>query len=240
MANFREAFDISKKNEGGWVNDSKDAGKETYRGISRVYFPSWIGWPYIDTLKKSGVIHTNYTSDKLDDYASTFYKSQFWDKLKGDSIKNQDVANLIYDHSLSGADRSISMVKAVLNKKFGTNLGETGTMNDGTIEALNKVDQGKFFDEYKKARLDFFKYSAAQLSKKDSIYYDIFYKYNSSPKASNARFVEGWEDRVNRYAYSGIEQATQAVKRHPVGTLLLILGIAGIAYTAFNYKKLVA
>ena len=240
MANFRTAFDISKDNEGGWVNDSKDAGKETYRGISRVYFPKWAGWAYIDSLKKSGVIKKGYTNDKLDDYASVFYKEQFWNKLKGDAIKNQDVANLIYDHSLSGLERSIAMVKTVLNKKFGFSLGDTGTNNDATIQALNKVDQGKFFDEYKKARLDFFKYSASQLSKGDSVYYDLFYRYNKSPKASNKAFLSGWNDRVNDYAYTGIEQTTRAVKKHPIGTFLIVLGLVGVVYSAFNYKKLVA
>lgn len=34
--------------EGGYANVLGDKGGETYMGISRVYWPSWPGWPVID------------------------------------------------------------------------------------------------------------------------------------------------------------------------------------------------
>ena len=39
MADFNDAFDETMGHEGGYVNDSNDAGGETYRGISRRFNP---------------------------------------------------------------------------------------------------------------------------------------------------------------------------------------------------------
>ena len=52
MANFNIEFEKLILAEGGYVNDSDDAGGETYLGISRKNNPKWIGWKTIDSIKK--------------------------------------------------------------------------------------------------------------------------------------------------------------------------------------------
>jgi lysozyme family protein len=215
MADFNIAYKISFKNEGGWVNDPNDTGGETYRGISRVYNPTWKGWAYIDSLKPSGAIKKNWTNATADKMAGDFYKATHWDKIKLDKAINQENANQIYDHALSGLPRAIEKVKAVLKRKFKKQVVENTTMSDADIEALNSVDQGQFFDEYKKIRTDFFKYSAAQLNPKDSVYGDIFLKYNKKPKASNITYLKGWLNRVGKYAYTGVQLTIDEVKKNP-------------------------
>jgi hypothetical protein len=234
MALFTPAFTLSKINEGGWVNDPNDIGGETYRGISRKFNPKWNGWSVIDEMKKKGLIKKNYTDSKLDSLAEIFYKEKFWNPIKGDEIKNQEVANQLYDHTLSGLPRSISMMKAVLNKKFGYNLGEGGSMDNETIKAINTVDNGKLFNEYKTARADFFKYSATKLTPSDSIYFDLFKRYNSKPSASNSVYVKGWLNRVNKYVYSGIEQVTETVKKNPIIIASLTFGIIITSYIFYK------
>ena len=39
------------QNEGGWVNNPRDTGKETYKGIARKFNPKWAGWAIIDAEK---------------------------------------------------------------------------------------------------------------------------------------------------------------------------------------------
>jgi hypothetical protein len=228
MADFNVAYKISFANEGGWVNDPNDLGAETYRGISRKYNPKWAGWAYIDSLKPSGVIKKNWTDAKADDFAKAFYKASSWDAMKLDFAKSQDNANQLYDHSLSGLPRAIEQAKAVLKRKFGKNVSENQKMSESDIVALNEVDQKQFFDEYKNIRTDFFKYSAAVFNPKDSIYGDILVKYNKNPRASNQVYVNGWLNRVNKYAYTGIETAIAEVKKKPLLTItitaLIILG----------------
>ena len=51
MANFDAAYQKTAAHEGGYVNDPDDAGAETYKGISRRFNPSWIGWAKIDEMK---------------------------------------------------------------------------------------------------------------------------------------------------------------------------------------------
>jgi len=226
MADFNIAYKISFVNEGGWVNDPNDLGGETYRGIARKFNPQWPGWKYIDSLKNSGVIKKNWTDKTADEYAKAFYKSTHWDKMRLDLAKDQDNANQLYDHALSGLPRAIEKAKAVLKRKFGKPVLENQTMSPSDIVALNEVNQKEFFDEYKNIRSDFFKYSAAQLAAKDSLYGDIFLKYNKKPKASNAVYVNGWLNRVNKYAYSGISASIDAVKKKPLLTVLIISGMA--------------
>jgi len=215
MADFNIAYKISFKNEGGWVNDPNDLGGETYRGISRKYNPSWKGWAYIDSLKPSGAIKKNWTNTEADKLAGAFYKATHWDAIKLDKAISQDNANQIYDHALSGLPRAIEEAKAVLKRKFNKSVVENTTMSDADVQALNSVDQGQFFSEYKKMRGDFFKYSAAQLNPKDSAYGDIFLKYNKRPKTTNSVYVKGWLNRVNNYVYSGVQSTIEEVKKNP-------------------------
>lgn len=249
MANFDIAYKISFGNEGGWVNDPNDMGGETYRGIARKYNPKWDGWAYIDSLKPSGVIKTHWTDAKADELARAFYKAQSWDAMQLDLAKSQDNANQLYDHSLSGLPRAIEQAKAVLKRKFNKNVVENQKMTAADIVALNEVDQKAFFDEYKNVRTDFFKYSAAVFNPKDSIYGDILLKYNKKPKASNQVYLKGWLNRVNKYVYSGIEQAKDAViaatnatvnevKKKPLTVLIITLSITvGVYFLYQQFKK---
>ena len=51
MADFKKALTETLRHEGGYVNDPKDPGGETYKGISRKNHPDWEGWNIIDEKK---------------------------------------------------------------------------------------------------------------------------------------------------------------------------------------------
>jgi len=239
-ADFETGFHVSAQNEGGYVNDPNDMGGETYRGIARNYNSKWEGWRLIDAYKaKNGAPKKGFTSPEWDKYAFGFYKKNFWDPVKLDQVNDQATANQIYDHTLSGLPRTVSMVKAVLNNKFGYNLGESSTMNQDTLNALNKVDAAKFNGEFKRARADFFTYSAAKLAPNDSIYYPLFKKYNPNPKASNQVYLTGWLNRVNKYAGESVAAAVAStvdtVKNHPIITSVIAgISVIGIYYLFIN------
>jgi len=237
MADFNVAYKISFKNEGGWVNDPNDLGGETYRGISRRYNPNWAGWAYIDSLKPSNVIKKNWTDSKADEFARMFYKSQSWDSMKLDLAKSQDNANQLYDHSLSGLPRAIEQAKAVLKRKFKKNVVENQKMSESDILALNEVDQKQFFDEYKKVREEFFKYSASMFNPKDSLYGDILLKYNKHPKASNSVYINGWLSRVNKYVYSGLESGVETIKKNPLPSAIITILLLVSSYVLINQFK---
>ena len=90
MANFNKEFQKVILAEGGYVNDSDDAGGETYLGISRRNNPNWIGWEVIDEEKKKGLKYINgrLKRDKsLTNAANLLYKQKYWDVLELDDIQ---------------------------------------------------------------------------------------------------------------------------------------------------------
>lgn len=239
-ADFNTAFPISAANEAGYVNDPNDAGGETYRGIARNYNPGWAGWKIIDAYKiANGVPAKGFTNPDWDAAAFAFYKTTFWDKLMLDNINDQENANQIYDHTLSGLPRTVTMVKDVLNQKFGYNLGLGTTMDQATVAAVNAVDQQAFHDAFKQARADFFTYSAAALAPADSVYFPIFKQFNPTPNPGNSRYLKGWLNRVNKYAYTTAGKAIAAIEvaayENPMAFNLIMGGMTAAIVFSFYF-----
>lgn len=237
MAKFVEAFEISKRNEGGYVNDPADTGGETYRGISRVFEPKWEGWKLVDELKKKngGTLKTFYVNDELDKLAHPFYKKKYWNGISADTIKTQAVANQLYDHTLSGLPRTVQMIKDILNKSFKAKFPLNNKMTPEVIAYLNSVDQKTFFNIFKEYRKAMFTYSAAQLPKDHSLY-EFFYKFNKKPKATNIKYLKGWLYRVNGFASDTIKEITKTVSENK-GTVGIALFFLALATTAFIFRK---
>lgn len=144
MANFNEAYDITMGHEGGYVNDPDDAGGETYKGISRKYNPQWKGWSIIDSYKK--IIEYPKMLDKsseLQNEVKNFYKENYWDVNRLDEIKNQNVANEIFDTGVNmGGKRAAKFLQEALNylnrnQLLYDDLIVDGSVGSKTFNALN-------------------------------------------------------------------------------------------------------
>src|SRR6185437_3078069 len=128
------------KNEGGYVNNPKDPGGETYRGISRKNNPSWAGWAIIDRYKNSRTLKTDdvIKDAQLDSLVQQEYESKYWKPFKGDTIQNQDVANIYFDmHVNSGA--AVKLMQKTLNS-LGNKVTITNKNDADTITAINTPD----------------------------------------------------------------------------------------------------
>lgn len=135
MANFEEAYKRTCKFEGGWVNKDGDSGKETYKGISRVANPNWPGWSIVDAYKKKSNFPKNLDSDKkLQQLVKDCYKNNYWNPVWGDKIKNQKVANDIYD---TAVNMGVAMSIKLSQRQFG--FKETGKMSNQLLNKLNSV-----------------------------------------------------------------------------------------------------
>lgn len=135
MANFDIAFQRTSKFEGGWVNDKDDSGKETYKGISRVYQKSWAGWKIIDSYKKQSNFPKILESDKtLQELVKKCYRENYWTPIWGDKINNQNVANDLYDTAVNmGVGTSIKLSERQFKMK------ETAKMSNDLLIKLNSV-----------------------------------------------------------------------------------------------------
>jgi len=102
MANYRSAILKVLLTEGGYANDPDDSGGETYKGIARNFWPRWSGWVIIDIAKKQhGYELALNRNMQLNDDVIAFYKVNFWDKVGGDFIKDQSIANNLVDAAVN-------------------------------------------------------------------------------------------------------------------------------------------
>jgi len=160
MSNFEEAFKITLKHEGGYVNDPDDRGGETYRGIARKIWPDWAGWNLIKDIKVKYNIHTKAgysefvknidASMELNAEVKDFYKEKFWDKLKLDLVKNALVAYELFDTAVNQGVRTASKYLQIslnlLNRdqKDWPDIKVDGIVGNNTINVLNTcVSKGK-------------------------------------------------------------------------------------------------
>lgn len=144
MADFFEAFKITLGNEGGYVNDSSDAGGETYKGISRKYHGEWNGWVVIDSLKNAPNFPKNLDRDSsLQARVQSFYKMMYWDRFQGDQIQVQEIADELFDTGVNmGISRAVKFLQASLNYlnrngELYPDMPDDGKLGPGTLKNLN-------------------------------------------------------------------------------------------------------
>ena len=100
-----------------------------YCGIQRKYFPKWEGWKIID----SGEIPDE---ELVDD----FYNIFFWSKLKGDEIKSQELAELMFIFSVTNGKRKLI---DKLDRVLG--LESNGLLLSSTVSRINDTDTKYLF-----------------------------------------------------------------------------------------------
>lgn len=142
MAEFEEAFEKMIVNEGGYKlhNVSGDRGGQTYAGIARNFHPTWPGWYFID--------NNQVDNPELTDHVREFYRNNFWNKIKGDEIKDQVVAETLFDFAVNaGTPTAARLAQSVVDTT------PDGIIGSKTIEALNKVKSEDFIIRYALAKV---------------------------------------------------------------------------------------
>ncbi len=184
MANFEECFEKVLKLEGGYKlhEVAGDRGGMTYAGIARNSWPAWSGWRLIDGGETS--------SDMLSVKVREFYKTHFWDAIRGDDIGFQGVALMLYDFSVNaGLKTALQLAQKIVG------VSQDGVMGPKTFAALNG-----YVHDTTTERLFIAEYSLAKVFR----YRDIC--LNDSRRCydrtnSNLKFLCGWINRVQ----AGIE-----------------------------------
>ncbi len=148
MSDFSKALTKLIGAEGAYANNPNDRGQETYFGISRRSFPQWIGWKTIDGLRtEPGFPKTLGNVVVLTEQVKDLYKQEFWDKIHGDEIKSQDIANEIFDTAVNmGCDVAIRFAQHALNllnrnQKNYSDLNADGVFGKLSLNTLNNFDE---------------------------------------------------------------------------------------------------
>lgn len=136
MADFLPAFEQMIKDEGGYVlhEVQGDTGGATYAGIARNKNPHWNGWRYIDRKELGGPL-TGMVRD--------FYKVEFWDKMRGDELLEQEIANSIFNF---GVNAGMSMAVKLAQLVVGAT--PDGVIGPKTVELLNQQNPTDFQKSY--------------------------------------------------------------------------------------------
>ncbi len=132
MASFKEAISKVFKNEGGYVDNSKDLGGTTNWGISL---------RFLQTIDKTVTKETikNLTKEEAED----IYFAHFWLPNKYNEIKSQKVAEKVFDTSVNmGSKVGNRFLQSTLNITIfnGKPLDEDGIIGKKTIDAINFLD----------------------------------------------------------------------------------------------------
>lgn len=142
MADFTQAFEAMIRNEGGFVNHKVvgDRGGQTFAGIARNFHPDWAGWAILDRNDEDNPELTQLVFD--------FYKTSFWNRIKGDDIKEQRIAGSIFDFGVNaGIPVAAKLAQLVVDAT------PDGIIGGKTIAKLNQAEAEFFVTKYALAKV---------------------------------------------------------------------------------------
>jgi len=165
---FKNILERVLRSEGGYSNHPNDRGGETYKGISRVFHPSWNGWVIIDAHENKN----NIKNAILNEAVEVFYLENFWSKIQGDNITSEAVAYELFDTSVNmGIKTAVKLIQTVV----GANAD--GIIGVNTLAAINTTNERLLVAEFKLAKI-------------------ARYAYLVKKRPQNKVFLLGWVNRV--------------------------------------------
>mgnify|MGYP003612353297 CR=1 FL=1 len=195
---YVRALIFTSSAEGAFANRKADKGGITYKGISQVYNPKWVGWNIINRyLDKYPELKTPYegkppasihklnfelnANEELEALIYDFYYENYWKKCGADRIGGK-LAVILFDISvLMGCHRASKTLQKVANRYFGCNLVVDGIVGSGTISKVKELIQTKGEDIFVSNMLLEYGDNVTEASKLEG----------------NAKFLQGWMNRIS-------------------------------------------
>lgn len=167
MADFKKFFSTLLRHEGGFVNDPDDPGGATNKGIT------------MDTFRRNAAkLGVEPTVENLkaltDDQAYLIYKDRYWDRIQGDRIENQDLAEQICDFTVNAGSHGPKTIQRVLGVK------EDGVIGPITLREINQGDAAVLYRNFREERIQYYRQIAV-----------------ANPRLK--KFLKGWEKRANSF-----------------------------------------
>jgi lysozyme family protein len=141
LSNWKQAFALMLKSEGGYVNNPLDPGGRTNLGVTQAVWESWVGRK-VDEPEMRGL-----TAEKVE----PLYKKNYWDAVRGDELP-VGLDYLVFDFGVNaGAGRSI--------KTLQTAVGVTpdGGFGPMTMTAVQAIDPHELIEKFSQAKEDFYR-----------------------------------------------------------------------------------
>lgn len=137
--NWEQCFAFILKNEGGYVDNTKDPGGATNLGCTKTVWEDWVGHPVTkDDIK---------ALTPLD--VMPLYKKRYWDAIKGDDLPD-GVDYAVFDFAInSGAGKAAKTLQSVLG------VNTDGQIGPATLRALETTNPREIATAVCEARLAF-------------------------------------------------------------------------------------
>lgn len=161
-SNFDACFAKVIKSEGGYVNDPADRGGETNLGVTIGAWGAYLGRAIQPGEMKALTVDT----------VKPFYRSMYWDKVKGDDLP-VGVDYAVFDFSVNAG---VSRAAKFLQRAVGA--VDDGVIGSGTLGLVAKADPAKLLDNF-----------ADQKQR--------FYNGLATTNPSQQKFLKGWLARVD-------------------------------------------
>lgn len=160
--NWDRAFDQVLKSEGGYVNDNADHGGETNLGVTRAAWGEYKGRPIQDGEMRG------LTRDMV----KPFYKSRYWDKVRGDELPaGLDYA--VFDFAVNaGPGRAVKFLQRAVG------VVDDGIIGPKTMAAVASTNAREALEHFSEAKAS-------------------FYKGLVDRDPSQRKFIKGWLARVD-------------------------------------------
>lgn len=138
MADFQPAYERMIRDEGGYVLHTVpgDRGGQTYAGIARNMHPKWPGWQQLDAGATPAA-----------QAVSDFYRTQFWNDMRGDDIAHDSVASDIFNFYVNAGRTAKILAQLVAG------VTPDGAFGPRTMAAINAADPEKFALAYALAKI---------------------------------------------------------------------------------------
>ena len=200
MANFKPIYDTTLKHEGGFQKFANDSANYvngkligTNKGISA---SAWATF-YKRTPTEADMKALTH------EQAAEIFKKNYWNKINGDKIKNQAVAQMMFQFIIGSGASQLSDLKDIASitaRKKGLLKSNDLPITDKEAEIINSINPKAYWESMKYWRHSFF----LKIVKKN-------------PKL--LQFLKGWQKRLNSYVFNDDGSLTNTSK-----------GVGGVAF----------
>jgi lysozyme family protein len=139
--NWNSCFDAVLQHEGGYVNDPRDPGGRTNLGVTQRAWEAY--WNRSSSEEEMRKLTPNIVKP--------FYKSMYWDKIRGDQLPS-GVDYAAYDLAVnSGVGRASKYLQEIAG------VVADGVIGPKSLEAIKACNSKELVDSLCDMRLDFLK-----------------------------------------------------------------------------------
>lgn len=142
VEHWKHAVTMTLKHEGWHTDDPVDPGGETFMGISRVHWPDWEGWVFVDSVLNDDIKRKIVTESVF-----KFYRTNFWNPIHGERLAkvSPQLAYQIFDTAVNpGVYPAGIMVQESLNllninQKLYPDIEIDGSIGSITVATIEKL-----------------------------------------------------------------------------------------------------